>query len=190
MKKRAVAVSFLCCALYAQQNGRFAALKSQAFELFDRGRFDQVAGKLEEVWEQDRSDSKVAEYLAMGYLYGEHSVPKARAVMKEGLDSGGQATFLIHHSHEKMTILNGDTINNYCSGRMSIVPGKIVFTADTGEHSTTFTAGDLKDFRILGGSPGRLQIKTNAKVFVFRVKSETHEEAALLEDFAEQSLKK
>jgi hypothetical protein len=66
----------------AQQNGRFATLKNQAFELFDRGRYDQVSGRLEEVWEQDRSDTKVAEYLAMGYLYGDHSVAKARDVMR------------------------------------------------------------------------------------------------------------
>ena len=34
--------------LTAQQNGRFAALKSQAFDYFDRGQYDKVAGKLED----------------------------------------------------------------------------------------------------------------------------------------------
>src|SRR5690242_18798973 len=67
----------------AQQNGRFATLRMQAMEAYDRGQFEQVAGKLEEIWEQDHSDPKVAEYLAMGYLYGEHNPEKAQPLMKE-----------------------------------------------------------------------------------------------------------
>jgi hypothetical protein len=174
----------------AQQNGRFATLKNQAFELFDRGRYDQVSGRLEEVWEQDRSDTKVAEYLAMGYLYGDHSVAKARDVMRASLEGGGRATFLVHHSHEKLGALNGDTINNYCNGRISVVPGKIIFTADSGEHSTSFGSEDLKEFRVLGGSPGRVQIKSGGKTYLFRVKSEMNDEAALFQEMAEQNLKK
>jgi hypothetical protein len=77
--RRARSSSGLVCgfACLAQQNGRFSTLRIQAMEAFERGQFDQVAGKVEEIWEQDRSEPKVAEYLAMGYLYSEHNVDKA-----------------------------------------------------------------------------------------------------------------
>jgi hypothetical protein len=176
-------------AVLAQQNGRFATLKSQAFDYFDRGQYDKVAGKLEEIWEQDHSDLKVGEYLAMGYLYGEKDLAKAQPIMKEVLAKGGQATFLVQHSHEKLGLLNGDTLNNYCSGKMSIVPGKVSFVADDGMHSTTFSGAALKTLRLQGSGPGRLEIKSEGKNYTFRVKSETHAEAAFLLELVQQNLR-
>jgi len=176
--------------LFSQQNGRFASLKSQAFDLFDRGRYSEVAGRLEEVWEQDHSDARVAEYLAMGYLYGEKDVKKAKALMQESLKAGGLATFLVQHSHERgLGLLGSDVMNNYCSGRISVAPGKMSFIADSGDHSATFAAADLKEFRLPGNKPGRAEIKSGAKAFIFRVKSDTHAEAALFEDLVNQNLR-
>jgi hypothetical protein len=172
-----------------QENGRFAGLKAQALEYFQRGQYAQVVGKLEEVWEQDQTDPKVAEYLAMGYLYGESDAKKAEPVMLAAIAHGGQATFLVQHSHERSTILSGDTMNNYCTGRISVANGKMDFIADSTDHSATFLAPDLKEFRILNGSAGRFQIKSGAKTSVFRVKSQTRDEAALLERLARQNLK-
>lgn len=173
-----------------QENGRFASLKSQALTLFERGQYEQVAGKLEEIWEQDQSDPKVGEYLGIGYLYGERNLTKARPVMLAAIAHGGQAAFLVQHSHERLGLINGDTINNYCSGRMLVVPGKLTFTADNGEHSTAFTPGDLKEFRVLGGSPGRVQIKSAGKTVTFRLRTETRAEALFLEELVTQNLKK
>jgi hypothetical protein len=176
-------------AAFAQQNGRFATLKSQAFDYFDRGQYDKVAGKLEEIWEQDHSDLKVGEYLAMGYLYGEKDLAKAQPIMKETLAKGGQATFIVQHSHEKLGLLNGDTLNNYCSGKMSIVPGKVSFVADDGMHSKTFSRTALKALRLQGSGPGRFEIKSEGKNYTFRVRSETHAEAAFLLELVQQNLK-
>ncbi len=189
MRNRLSVALLLIGVAQAQQNGRFATLKSQAFEYFDRGRYEQVAGKLEEIWEQDRSDLKVGEYLAIGYLYGENDLSKAQPIMKEVVEKGGQATFLVQHSHEKLSILNGDTINNYCSGKMSIAQGKMSFVADDGEHSTTFVPADEKSLRVLGGSPGRIEIKTGGRTFTFRVKSGTRAEAVFLQEMAQQNLR-
>jgi hypothetical protein len=190
MERKRLTFLLLSAALVAsaQQNGRFAALKSQAFDYFDRGQYDKVAGKLEEVWEQDHSDLKVGEYLAMGYLYGEKDLAKAQPIMKEVLAKGGQATFLVQHSHEKLGLLNGDTLNNYCSGRMSVVPGKVSFVADDGVHSTTFSGAALKTLRLQGSGPGRFEIKAEGKNYTFRVKSETHAEAAFLQELVQQNL--
>jgi len=174
----------------AQQNGRFATLRMQAMEAFDRGQFDQVAGRLEEIWEQDRTDPRVAEYLAMGYLYGEHNVDKARPVMKEAIARGGQATFLIQHSHGKMAFLQGDPMNNYCSGKMSISPGTIAFISEQTDHSAKIEAAELKEFKVLGGVPGRIEIKAGNQKWTFRVRSGTMSEANLLEEIAEQNLRK
>ena len=189
-RRAAITLLIGCGVGLGQQNGRFASLKSQAFEAFDRGQFDQVAGKLEEIWEQDQTDPKVAEYLAMGYLYGERRADKARPLMKAAIAKGGQATFMVRHSHERAGILSGDIINNYCSGRMSITADKIAFISEIPDHSVTFTLVDLKSFRILGGSPGRVEIKSHNKTHIFRVKSESTDEANLLQEIASESLKK
>ena len=175
---------------FAQQNGRFASLKSQAFEFFDRGQYEQVAGKLEEVWEQDQSDPKVAEYLGIGYLYGEHDLAKAKPVMLAAIERGGQATFLVQHSHEKNSFLTGGTIDNYCDGKMSVSPGKVAFVAQSGPHSVSFAPGDIREFKALGGAPGRVQIKASGKTWTFRVKTEKNDEAEFLEQVVTQNLKK
>ena len=175
--------------LGAQQNGRFADLKAQAFAAFDKGKYAEVAGKLEEVWEEDQSDAKVAEYLAMGYLYSERSTAKARALMEKAVALGGQATFLVVHSHERMGFIQGDLITNFCAGKISIFPGKLNFIADSGQHSVTITAAELEDFSILNGAPGRIRIKTAGRNYTFRVKTQTRSEALLLGHIAEQNLK-
>ena len=187
-RTRFLATLLFAVAAFGQQNGRFATLKSQAFEYFDRGQYDKVAGKLEEIWEQDRSDPKVGEYLAIGYLYGEHDLAKAEPVMKEVLAKGGQATFLVQHSHERLGILNGDTINNYCSGKISIVPRKMSFIANDGVDSADFSPEEMKNLHILGGAPGRLEIKAGRKNYTFRVKSETRAEADFLLEIVQQNL--
>jgi hypothetical protein len=175
--------------LSAQANGRFATLKAQAFDAFQKAKYAEVAGKLEEVWEQDQTDAKVAEYLAMGYLYGEHNAAKAHPLMQTAISLGGQATFLVHHSHEHGNLLSGGTMNQFCTGRISITPGKLSFVSDSGEHSATITPADLKDFRLLGNIPGRVSIKAGGKNYTFSVKSETRDEAVLLEQMSEQYLK-
>lgn len=179
----------ICVFLNGQANGRFADLKAQAFQAFDRGDFSGVAGKLEEVWEADPTDAKVAEYLAMGYLYGEKDPAKAEPLMQKAIDLGGQATFLAIHSHERLGLLQGgDVITQFCSGRLSVRPGKLVYVSETGEHNVTFTKAELRDFTVMSGAPGRIRIKAAGKTYVFRVKSETHKEAALLGRIAEQNL--
>ena len=178
-----------CLPMRAQQNGRFADLKEQAFNLFQKGRYAEVAGKMEEIWEQDQSDPKVAEYLAMGYLYGEHDADKARPLMDQAIAKGGQATFLVAHSHERLSVLQGDTMNQFCNGRISISPGKLVFVSDSGEHSATITSTDLRDFSVLSGPSGRIRIKAAGKSYVFRVKTQTREEAILLGHVAQENLK-
>jgi hypothetical protein len=177
-------------ALGTQQTGRFADLKAQAFSAFDTGRYAEVAGKLEEVWEEDQSDPKVAEYLAMGYLYGERDLSKAQPLMEKAIALGGQATFLVVHSHERMGLLHGDLITEFCSGKMSVSPGKLTFIADRGEHTVTISAAELKDFSVPGGAVGRIHIKSLDKSYTFRVKTQSRGEAVLLGRIAEQNLKR
>ena len=80
-------------------------------------------------------------------------------------------------------------MNNYCTGRISISAGKMDFIADSNDHSASFLAPDMKDFRLLNGAAGRFQIRAAGKMAVFRVRSQTRDEAALLERLARQNLK-
>jgi hypothetical protein len=168
-----------------QRNGRFADLKAQAFDDFDKGKYAEVAGKLEGIWEEDQSDPKVAEYLAMGYLYGERDTSKASPLFDKAIALGGQATFLVIHSHERLGVLRSEIITEFCSGKMSISPGKLTFISDSGEHTMTVSPDSLKDFSVLGGAPGRIHIKTGEKSYTFRVKTQSRSEANLLGRVAE-----
>jgi hypothetical protein len=176
--------------LIAQQSGRFADDKAKAFEAFADSRYAEVAGTLEAVWEQDESDSKIAEYLAMAYLYGEHDMAKAKPLMDKAIALGGQASFLVIHSHERLGLLEDDLITNFCTGKLSLSPGKLTFLADSGEHRVTILRADLKSFSIPNGAPGRVHIKAGGKNFTFRVKTQTRSEAYLLGQIAEQNLKR
>jgi hypothetical protein len=189
IKRSCTSVLLFGLVAVAGQNGRYAILKEQAFLSFERGQYDQVAGKLEEIWEQDKSDPKVAEYLAMGYLYGEKSVTKAEPVMLAAFDKGGQATFLMLHSHEK-AFTNG-VINNFCTGKMIVHKGKLSFVGDSGGHSFDFTASQAADVKLLGGSsPGRLQFQQGPKTkVIFRVKTTTKDEADLFDRVLQQAMK-
>lgn len=174
----------------AGQNGRFAVLKSQALSLFGQSRYAEAGGKLEEIWEQDQSDLQVDQYLAMSYLYGEHDARKAAPVLEKVQALGGPEIFLIEHSHEKLSMINGGTMNQYCTGRFLISPGKMEFIPDSSDHAVLFTPSDLKEFKLSKVGNGRIDIKGAGKAYHFRVKSETHDEAALLQHFAEANLKR
>ncbi|MBV9304390.1 MAG: hypothetical protein JOY62_05885 [Acidobacteriaceae bacterium] len=183
-----VPVFVLSCALLgAQQNGRFADLKSQGIGLFQGGKYSEAAGKLEAIWEEDQSDAKVAEYLAMAYLYGEHDAAKAQPVMEKAIANGGQASFLVFHSHERLAALHGDIINQYCAGKISVSPGKLVFISDSGEHSVTIDPAELKEFTVTGGAPGRISIKAAGKSYTFMAKTHSRAEAVLLATITQQN---
>src|SRR5207302_5064602 len=89
----------------------------------------------EEVWEQDQSDASVAEGLAIAYLNGEDRryhgelEAKAESLMRQAIRLGGTASFIVQHSHDKFSILHGKTTNDYCSGKLSIAPGRLTFIA-------------------------------------------------------------
>jgi hypothetical protein len=109
--------------------------------------------------------------------------------VEKAIALGGQATFLANHSHERMGLLRGDTITDFCPGKMSISRGKLAFVADPSEHSITILPADLEEFSIPKGAPGRIHIKAAGKSYTFRVKTQTRSEASLLGHIAEQNLK-
>lgn len=132
------------CALLAsaQNSGRFDDAKRTGLayvmnELFDRG-----AGRLEEVWEQDQSDPLVAEYLAVAYFNAEdlasrdRLAPKAEQLVRKSLALGGKATFLIHHSHERLAWLQGREYHNFCSGVLSIGKDTIAYVGKKGDKAS------------------------------------------------------
>src|SRR5205814_9347282 len=112
------------------------------------------AARLEEVWEQDQSDAAVAEGLAIAYLnggdrkYRQGLETKAQHLLQETIRLGGMATFIVQHSHGKFAVFQGKSINDYCSGKLSIQPGRVVFIAQprkgAQEHSFEAAAEALR----------------------------------------------
>jgi hypothetical protein len=140
-----VFVQFICLSVafglpvFGQGDGRFYDAKRQATDYLDSGQYDRAAARFEEVWEKDQSDPYVAEGLAIAYLNGEdrryHTELEAKAqrLVLEAIRLGGTATFLVQHSHEKFNGLKPP--NDYCSGKLSIKAGKLVFVAQARKAS-------------------------------------------------------
>ena len=122
-------------ASFAQSAGRFEEAKRIAQQYLDSNQFDKAAAKLEEVWEQDKTDPAVAENLGLAYLNGDDRrynpevVSKAVRLMQEAVKLGGKASFLVQHKHEgkiKVLAIGGDSLK-YCNGKLSISHGSISF---------------------------------------------------------------
>jgi hypothetical protein len=167
-----------------QTGGRFDAQKRQAVAYLDSSQFDRAAGKLEEVWDEDKSDLSVAEDLVLAYLNGddrrEHEdvERKARDLMDYLAKSGGSISFLVQHSHEKLGFISGSSVSDYCSGRLTITPDKLTYIAQArkGVLPHSFALG-WDEIRLSGPErSGAFSIKTKAKNYTMitrtRIKSD------------------
>jgi len=142
----------------AQTNGRYEEAKRMGMAFIQSEQFDRASGRLEEVWEQDQSDPNVGEFLALAYLNTEdrRALPKlekqAYAIIRGLVTSGARVTFLVQHSHEKLGWLQGRELNQYCSGRLSLAGGHVVFVSDKGDkasqHSFDRDAGKIKSISL------------------------------------------
>jgi hypothetical protein len=163
-----LALLSFCSIASSQSGGRFEDAKRMARQYIESNQFDKAAAKLEEVWEQDKTDPTVAENLGIAYLNGDDRrynpavVDKAVKIMEESLQAGGRATFLIQHMHEgkAIIIVTGGNSLKYCNGRLSISKGKLFFVmkpiAGAEDHSFETAAADIKI--IPPKSPGEFKI--------------------------------
>jgi hypothetical protein len=196
-RSKFLVVSVLAGAAFAfgQSGGRFDGLKRQAIGYLDSNQYDRAAGKLEEVWEQDQSDSTVAEELAVAYLNGEDRAEhpdvegKARVLLDQLVRGGERASFLVQHSHEKLTRLQGGSITDYCSGRLSIVAGKVTYVAQArkGVEPHSFSVA-LDEVQIKGpDNSGSFHLKTKAKDYTMIARSRVKSDGALIVGYMRQA---
>lgn len=183
-------VLFLLAAptLCGQENGRLAAQKSRGIDLIEHGKFQEAAGILEGVWEQNQTDYKVAEFLAIAYLDGDREPAKAEPLLEKAIALGGQATFLVQHSHEKLHVLTGSTITEFCSGHLSINSGHLSYVADNPDHSIQVSAAEIRSFKAVhDNSQGLFVLSlTNKKTYTFRPRSWSPKETQLLSAFVKK----
>ena len=129
-------------AALAQSGGSFEQQKRQGLDYLRNGQFDKAAARLEEVWEQQQPpDAMVAEHLAIAYLNGDERkqqrnlAERALELMEKAIAGGGQATFLVNHSHERIGLVQGSNWTKFCRGRLSIRPGQLSFVSEAGERA-------------------------------------------------------
>jgi tetratricopeptide (TPR) repeat protein len=146
----------------SQNTARLSELTSKGIADLEQGRYNDAFNALEEVWEQDQSDPSVAENLAMAYLYADHDFEKARTIAERAIQTGGKASFLVQHPHDKLGIVSGD-VADYCSGRLSISKNHLAFISKVENHSFTVEKGQLKEIkanRVYGSGRGMYHIRT------------------------------
>jgi len=152
----------------------------------------------EEVWEQDQSDPKFGEFLALAYLNTEDRrvLPKlekqAYAIIRGLVTSGARVTFLVQHSHEKLGWLQGRELNQYCSGRLSLAGGHVVFVSDKGDkasqHSFDRDAGKIKSISLnADDTRGTFVLKLASEGNLFMAtRNRNREEARVIVDLMQQ----
>jgi hypothetical protein len=179
---------------FGQSGGRFEDLKRMAQQYLDSNQFDKAAAKLEEVWEQDKTDPTVAENLGIAYLNGDDRrynpavVEKAAKIMQESLKLGGKATFLVQHSHEGKVVklvTGGDSLK-YCDGKLSVSKGKVVFVMKAlkgaEDHSFEATADQVK---VTGPTPAGIfkisrRVDTKSKDYMMSPRNGEKTDATLI----------
>ncbi len=179
MQIRNAPAILLTILLLNAQSARFEEAKRVGMGYILAEKFDRGAGRLEEIWEQDQSDTAVGEYLAMAYLNTEdkRSLPKtetvAYAIINRLVASGSQVSFLVLHSHEKLGLISGRELNQYCRGRLSIRNHRISYVADKGEKASqhSFEGMDSDGLKepVLNkdDSRGTFQLKTKSSGNLF-----------------------
>lgn len=182
----------------AQGGGRFEEAKRQGLAYLDSSQFDRASARLEEIWEQDQSDPVVAESLAIAYMNGEDRAYRAgyeskiRDLLQRAVQMGGKASFLVQHSHEKVPFLQGKTISDYCSGRLSVSSDRLIFVAQARrgveQHSFDLTAADLRIVPSGGDKLGGFHIKTKAKTYSMVPRTRTRADGALVVSVLNQYL--
>jgi hypothetical protein len=174
------------------QSGRFAETKRLAFVNLEGGNYDRASALFEEVWENEPPDPIIAESLALAYLNGNERrrqpklVQKAASLLGEALDLGGQATFLVHQSREKLTWLQGRRFNDYCSGLLSLRQDRLIYlpqqcyTHSSDPFDVSFD--QIKEMSLEGkGEQGafRIVLKTGSK-YVMVPRTRLREDTLLL----------
>lgn len=177
-----IAVGLFAIWAIAQNTGRFAVLTAKGIDLLERGRYNDAINALEEVWEQDQSDSAVAEHLAMGYLYADGDAERAVAFAEISIAKGGRASFLAQHAHEKLGLLSGE-MAEYCNGRFGIAKGRLTFESKDAGHSFALRPSDVKELKMnrhYGSGRGMFHIRTEQKNFNFRPRTSSERESQVL----------
>ncbi len=182
------AISLCILALWGQSGGRFEEAKRMGMAYIKGEQYDKAAGRLEEVWEQDHSDPTVAEFLAVAYLNTEdkRSLPEIEKRAFQLIDTliatRARATFMVQHSHEKMTWLQGREMNQYCSGHLSIHGTHVTFVAERGEHASQHSfevdASEVKGIDLHESDRrGLFQLKERGQPYVFATRNRNRDEA-------------
>ena len=187
-----VAMASVLCA----QSGRFEQQKRVAFTYLKDGKYDNAAAKLEEIWDFDKSDPMVAEGLSIAYLNGvgrkanaEYET-RAYQLIEKSLKNGGKAVFIVLHSHERLSVLQGRDVINFCAGRLQIQSGKVSYVGETGDkagqHSFDLTRDGIRAFAANSGRGGLMFHVATAdhKTFNFIPRSKVDADATFILNLA------
>jgi hypothetical protein len=152
---RLLLLSVMVVLVLGAQGGRLEQQKRLGFAYLKDGKYDNAAAKLEEIWDLDKSDPMVGEGLAIAYLNGSDRkanpqiVPKANQMMEKALADGGRAVFIVVHSHERLSFLQGHELINFCSGQLQVRKDRISYVSESGDkggqHSFDLPADAIKE---------------------------------------------
>jgi len=199
MKTLLYAVVIVSSLSFGQSAGRYEEAKRLGFAYVQSEQFDRAVGHLEEIWENDKSDPVVGEHLAMAYFNStdkKKDVPvmekDAIALVEKLYAAGHRVSFMVQHSHEKLAWLQGRELNQYCRGRISIYPGRVVYIANKGERAAqhSFDVTEIREISLNEDDRrGTFGLKTAGGSYFFAIRNRNRNEARLLVDLVKRNPK-
>jgi len=102
---------------------------------------------------------------------------------ERAIRSGGQASFLVQHPHEKVGFASGD-LADFCSGRLSVTRERLIFTSKEERHSFSIQKGQLREIkvnRVYGSERGMFHVRTmDKRSYNFRPRTWSEQEQELI----------
>lgn len=196
----------ICFALLAVSSGALLQApgsvdqsKRMGFAYLAERNYDRAAAKLEEVWESDQSDPSVAQHLAVAYMNGQERRyrrdldAKAVQLMTAALEARGRATFLIQHSHERFSLVQGSRPTKYCAGELVISRDRLAFMSRAGdkpgEHSFEASESEIEEASAAGES-GSFRLKVRGKNYNLLPQTADPQHTRVLLDLLDRYVKK
>jgi hypothetical protein len=146
-------------------------------DLIYRQKYNEAITRLELVLETEPGNSEALTYMATANLYLNLNFNDSLKEFEKAIRAGGGATFLVSHSHEKLTT---NDVVDYCRGWLHLRRDGVEFVPIDDTHGFKIQFNEVEEFKVNRLSKRAFHIKVAGKSQNFRGRSNTELEPLLI----------